>query len=262
MDFWNILFSIVLLSLAVSPLWFIVDAFSVGVSAALMALCLFLPFFLSEPFAICLAAGPVAIYFVTFGAINLARRPFLVSGGRDFAVLALAATGLVIVGPMQLFYPAVASLRFGANVWVLLVALYVMIVICLVLFLRPRLVIYNIAAEELRPVLADVASKLDPDARWAGDSLSLPTLGVQLHIDCVAKMRNASLVSSGPSQNHQGWRRLELALQAALANVEVPRNTRAVGLLSAAAIILLFLVLAVSSDPQSVAQAIVEMFWG
>jgi hypothetical protein len=176
-------------------------------------------------------------------------------------VLALAAAGLIIVGPMELFFPTVASLRFGANVWILLIALYVLVVICLILFFRPRLVIYNIAMEELRPILADLATKLDPDARWAGDSLSLPGLGVQLHLDSVAKMRNVSLVSSGPAQNHQGWRRLELALQAALAEVEVPRNVRAVSFLSAALIILLFLVLAVSGDPQSVAQSILDMFW-
>ncbi len=261
MDLWNILFSIVLLALALSPLAFIVDAFNLGVSAALAMLCLFLPIFLSEPFAICLAAGPVAIYLMLFGAVNLAKRPFVVSGSRDFAVLALAAAGLVVVGPMELFFPMVASLRFGANVWIMLLALYVLLVICLILFFRPRLVIYNIAMEELRPILADLTPRLDPDARWAGDSLSLPGLGVQLHLDCVAKMRNVSLVSSGPAQNHQGWRKLELALQAALAEVEVPRNVRAVGLVSAAAIILLFLVVAVSGDPQSVAQAILDMFW-
>lgn len=261
MDYWNFLFSIVLFALAVSPLCFMVDAFNFGISAALVCLCLFLPLLLDEPFAICLAVGPVAIYLMLFGAINLARRPFLVSGGRDFAAMALAATGLVIVGPMNLFYPASASLRFGANVWLLVIALYVLIVICLILFLRPRLVIYNISMEEIRPILAEEAAKLDPEARWAGDSLSLPTLGVQLHLDSVAKMRNVSLVSSGPSQNHQGWRRLELALQAALADVEVPRNVRGVSLVSAATIILLFLVHAVSSDPQSVGQSIVEMFW-
>ncbi len=261
MDFWSILFSIVLFALAVSPLWFMVDGFNFGVSAALVVLCLFLPLVLDEPFAICLAVGPVAIYLMLFGAINLARRPFLVSGGRDFAVLALAATGLVIVGPMNLFYPLTASMRFGANVWLMLISLYILIVICLILFMRPRLVIYNITMEELRPILAEEAAKLDPDARWAGDSLSLPNLGVQLHLDSVAKMRNVSLVSSGPSQDPQGWRRLELALQAALADLEVPRNVRAVSLLSAATIILFFLVLSVSSDPQSVGQSIVEMFW-
>jgi hypothetical protein len=262
MDFGNILFSIVLFALAVSPLWFTVDAFNLGVSAGLVALCLFLPLLLDQAFAICLAVGPVAIYLMLFGAINLARRPLVVSGGRDFAVLALAVAGLVIVGPMNLFYPLAASEKFGANVWLLLIGLYALIVICLILFFRPRLVIYNITMEEIRPILAEEAAKLDPEARWAGDSLSLPTLGVQLHLDSVAKMRNVSLISSGPAQNHQGWRRLELAMQAALADVEVPRNVRAVGLLSAAAIILLFLVFSVSSDPQSVGQSIVEMFWG
>lgn len=261
MDLWNILFSIALLALTLSPLWFLVDAFNLGISAALVVLCLVLPFFLAEPLAIFLAVGPVAIYLILLGAINLARRPFLVSGTRDFAVLALAAAGMFIVGPMELFFPTVASLRFGANVWILMIGLYVLMAVCLVLFFRPRLVIYNIAAEELRPILADLAAKLDAEARWAGDNLSLPALGVQLHLDCVTRMRNVSLVSSGPVQSHQGWRRLELALDAALAGVEVPRNVRAVGLISAALTILLFLVVAVSSDPQSVAQAIVEMFW-
>ena len=174
MDLWNILFSIALLALALSPLWFLVDAFNLGISAALVALCLVLPFFLAEPLAIFLAVGPVAIYLILLGAINLARRPFLVSGTRDFAVLALAAAGMFIVGPMELFFPTVASLRFGANVWILMIGLYVLMAVCLVLFFRPRLVIYNIAAEELRPILADLAAKLDAEARWAGDNLSLP----------------------------------------------------------------------------------------
>jgi Ca2+/Na+ antiporter len=185
----------------------------------------------------------------------------VVSAGRDFAVLALAVAGLVVVGPMDLFFPLTASIRFGPHVWILMIVLYVLLVVFLILFLRPRLVIYNISTDELRPILADLAGKLDPDTRWAGDSLWLPNLGVQLHVDSVAKMRNVALVSSGPGQNHQGWRRLELALQAALSQVEVPRNFRAVSLVSAALIILLFLVLAVSSDPQDVAQAIVNMFW-
>jgi hypothetical protein len=261
MDFWSIVLSVVVLSLSLSPLLFAVDAFNMVLSTALMALSLFLPLFLSEPFTICLALGPVAIYLLLFGTINLSRRPFVVSAARDFAVLALAVIGLVIVGPMDLFFPLTASIRFGPYVWILMIVLYVLLVVFLILFLRPRLVIYNISTDVLRPILADLAGKLDADARWAGDSLSLPNLDVQLHIDSVNKMRNVTLVSSGPIQNHQGWRRLELALQAALAHVEVQRNVRAVSLISAAAIILLFLVLSVSTDPQSVAQAIVNMFW-
>ena len=261
MDFWSIVLTTGLLALSFSPLLFAFDAFNLVLSAALVALSLFLPLFLSEPFRICLALGPVAVYLFVFGAINLARRPFVVSAARDFAVLALAVVGLMVVGPMELFFPLTASIRFGSSVWMLLIALYVLAVVFLILFLRPRLIIYNISTGELRPILADLAGKLDADARWAGDSLALPNLGVQLHVDSVARMRNVALVSSGPAQNHQGWRRLELGLQAALAHVEVPRNVRAVSLISAALIILLILVVAVSTDPQTVAQAIVEMFW-
>ena len=39
-------------------------------------------------------------------------------------------------------------------------------------------VIDNITADRLRSILAEVAPRLDPEARWAGDSLFLPGLGV------------------------------------------------------------------------------------
>ena len=51
------------------------------------------------------------------------------------------------------------------------------------LTLRPRLVVYNIFIDELRLVLADLVERLDPDGRWAGDSLVLPGLGVQVYLD-------------------------------------------------------------------------------
>jgi len=73
-------------------------------------------------------------------------------------------------------------------------------------------------------VLAEVAGALDENARWAGDSLHLPALGVQLHIESFALLRNVSLMSSGPHQDHLGWRRLELALAAAWADSRSPET--------------------------------------
>ena len=80
-------------------------------------------------------------------------------------------------------------------------------VLLVVLVARPRLVVYNISTEELHPVLAEAAARLDPDSRWAGNSLALPNLGVQLHLESFDMMRNVSLVSSGSRQNLDGWRR-------------------------------------------------------
>ncbi len=201
----------------------------------------------------------MAVYLLLLGAVNGAHRPLVVSGARDLAALALASSGLVIVGPMQLFFPLRASVNYGAMVWLFLIALYGLAVVMVLLMMRPRVVIYNIALPELRPVLADLAVELDSDARWAGDALALPRLGVQLHLDSVAALRNVSLVSSGPVQNHQGWRRLELALAARLASLETPRNPRAAFLLAAGALVAVVLVLAIARDPQAVAQSFYEM---
>jgi len=212
-----------------------------------------------DPFRLCLALGPVAIYLLLLGAINLSRRPFLVSGTRDTAALGLAVSGLILVGPMELFLPLPAALRFGSYVWVLLMALYGLVLVLVLLLSRPRLVIYNIASGELRPILADAVTRLDAEARWAGDSLWLPTLGVQLCLESLTALRNVALVSAGPHQNYLGWRRLELGLRAALDQYEVPRNWRATVLTATGLALLVFLLVTIASDPQAVAQVMFEM---
>ncbi len=215
-----------------------------------------------DPFRLCLCGGPVAVYLLLLGAINLSRRPFLVSGTRDAAALGLAVSGLVLVGPFELFFPNAAAIRFEPYswiVWILLVALYAMLLVLVLLLLRPRLIVYNIAIDELRPILADLVTRLDSEARWAGDSLVLPTMGVQLHLDGLATMRNVSLVANGPNQNQAGWKHLENALRDAIANFQVVRNPRALGLISAGLLIVVGLILAIARNPQEVAHALLDM---
>ncbi len=213
-----------------------------------------------DPFRLCLALGPVAVYVLLLGALNLSRRPFLVSGTRDAAALGLAVAGFVIVGPMELFFPDAAASVFQASyVWLLLLAFYGLCLILILLLLRPRLIVYNVSVDQLRPILADLVGELDSDARWAGDSLALPNLGVQLHIEGHSTMRNVSLVSVGPKQSHPGWRRLESALASVLEQVEVARNPRGVTLVGTAVLIGTTLVMAIARDPQAVARALFDM---
>ena len=82
-----------------------------------------------DPFRLCLALGPVAMYLLLLGAVNLSRRSLLVSGVRDAAALALAVSGLVVIGPMELFFPFESAVKLGSYVWLLLLALYVMCVV-------------------------------------------------------------------------------------------------------------------------------------
>ncbi len=212
-----------------------------------------------DAFRICLAFGPVAMYLLLLGAVNLARRPLLVSGVRDVATLALAVSGLVVIGPMELFFPFDAAVRLGSYVWVLLLALYALGVVLVLLMLRPRLVIYNMTIDTLRPILAELVARLDPDAHWAGDSLVLPGLGVQLYVDSFSALRSASLISAGGSQSQQGWRRLETVLGDALAREEVARNPRGVTLLGVGLLIIAAIVLAIAQNPQAVAQSVLDV---
>jgi hypothetical protein len=186
---------------------------------------------LIDPLRLAIAVVPVAAYVLLLGLVNLQRRPFLTSGGADLTALGIAFSGLVFVGPMELFRPEAATRSFGNYIWLFLLLFYWLWLLLAVLLSRPRLVIYNINAEELHPVLAEIAARLDSGARWAGNQLSLPRLGLQLHLDSLDMMRNVSLVSSGGRQNLDGWRRLASELGASLRSVKVRRNPRAVGFL-------------------------------
>lgn len=213
-----------------------------------------------DPFRICLALGPIAVYLLLLGGINLHRRPLVVSGARDMAALGLALSGAVIVGPLELFMPVAAAINFGSFVWVLLIALYSMALAALLLLQRPRIVIYNLTSGELRPVLAGLVRDLDPEARWAGDSLSLPGLGVQLFLEDVPAMRNVSLVATHGRQDYQGWSKLEISLGRAIEELAVPRNPRGLSLLVAGSLLVGLLVLLVSRNPDAVAQSLSQLF--
>jgi len=215
--------------------------------------------FLLDPFRFCLALGPVAIYLLLLGGINLSRRPFLVSGTRDSAALALALSGFAIIGPIELFFPEAAAIAFGPYVWVFLISLYALCLVLVLLLARPRLIVYNISVDELHSVLAELAVRLDHDAPWAGESLSLKNLGVQLHVHCVASMRNVSLVGTSLKQNYLGWRRLEESLREEFSRVEVARNPHSTSLIGAGLLLTGILVAAISRDPQSLFQSLFDI---
>jgi hypothetical protein len=216
-----------------------------------------------DPFRLCLALGPVAIYWLLLGAINMFRRPFLVSGGRDAAALGLAISGLLIVGPVELLFPVAAAVNFGTGtVWVCLIALYALCLVFTLLTLRPRLVVYNIPPDEFRPILADLAMELDSESRWAGDALLMPRLGVHLYLESAALMRNVSLKSAGPNQNHQGWWRLESVLETALGDVKVARNPCGLLIIAAGSLLSAALLAIVVYDPQGVTRSLAQLFGG
>jgi hypothetical protein len=212
-----------------------------------------------DPLHFCIAMGPLAVYLLLVGLINLSGRPFITSGARDTAALGVAISGFIVAGPMELFLPNAAATRFGAFVWLLLLAFYGLCLTLLVLLHRPRLIIYNVSADQLRPALAGVVAELDKEARWAGDCLVLPNLGVQLHVEPLAMLRNAQLVAAGPRQSFVGWRQLELALAKALRTSEWSPNPYGFVLIFAGLLIAGAITSWIALDRQGLAQSLAEM---
>jgi hypothetical protein len=211
-----------------------------------------------DVFHLCMGLGPVACYLVLLGAINLRNRPCVVSGGSDTTALGLAVSGMIFFGPLALLFPQSAANSLGAHghkfMWAMLATAYGLSFVLVLLYLRPRIVIYNITGEMLRPLLADVALRLDGGSRWAGDCLALPALGVQLHLENSPWMRNMSLVSAGPKQDFQGWLRLRKELTAALREKESPRNSWGLVLTCMGTILFVCLAWDIAREPQAFVQ--------
>lgn len=214
---------------------------------------------LMDSLHVAIALGPLATYLLVLGVINLSSRPLLTTGGRDAAALAIAIAGLVLAGPMELFLVEEAAVLYGGWVWAIMLAAYALLVVLVILLLRPRLVIYNITLEQLRPLLADVVARLDTNSRWAGESLVMPQLGVQLHVEAAPLLKNVQLVSSGPQQSLYGWRQLESELSAALRRTRTGPNPLGVSLLSFGVLMAVAITFVLARDPGSVLQALNEM---
>jgi hypothetical protein len=212
-----------------------------------------------DPFRLAVALVPLSAYLFFLALVNARRRPFLTSGGSDAAALGVALSGLVLVGPLELFRPEAATREFGNYIWLFLILFYWLWLLLAALIARPRLVIYNTNVEELHPVLAEAAARLDPEARWAGNHLTLPTVGVHLHLDSLDIMRNVSLVSSGGRQDIEGWRRLARELSRSLARVRVKGNPRAVGLLIVAIALLVVSITQMLKEPLATVQAMRQL---
>jgi hypothetical protein len=212
-----------------------------------------------DTFSACLAFGPLAIYLVLLGVINLSRRPLVLSGTRESLSIGLALMGLIIVGPMQLFMPQEAAVRFGEFVWVLLLGFYLLCLSLLIMLSRPRLIVYNIPPEDLRAALDAAARRIDPDTVWAGKALSLPLSRVHLHVESFPPLGNVALLATGDEQSLSGWKRLEQSLRETLRETAVPVQAHGFWMMLTGAMILAGLTFWVVDDPQTIAQGLERM---
>lgn len=210
-----------------------------------------------DPFYFCVALGPLCVYFLLIGRINLYRRSWVTTGTRDLMTLAIALTGFVVAGPLRLFMPEGLVGWMGAWSWLPLIALYGFCCLLAILLMRPRLVVYNARLDRLKPVLESVALTLDDRRQWAGNSLSLPSMGVELTIEPFDTLQNVQLVAvGGVPQNLVAWAALERELKHALATQPVEANPRGTSFLLLGLLTAAMIIYSLNREPAAVAQAL------
>ncbi len=181
---------------------------------------------------------PPAIYLLAMAWFHAGTRTRVVHGPLDKTLLGFALAGPLLIGPLK-FLPLGDALVF----WEMLGNEFgfgnysgVVIVLGMILFLllvaisrfaartREKIVLYNIDNGELGDVFGELAPKLDPNYRWAGNSLFLPTLQVQFTVERTPLFRVISLVATTRLQDPVAWDRVESELRAAVKERRVGPN--------------------------------------
>lgn len=162
-----------------------------------------------EPFPILLALLPLIGYLLVLAMIRLTGRALVTTGGRDIAALGMAVSGLIAIGPAELFFPNAAATFFGPLVWIALIVFYSLIVSLIALTSKPRLVIYGRTPDELYEPLIAAAKKIDPQAvAIDGLRVQLPAVGIHFRIDGFRDADHAQIVAFEPGVPLRIWNQL------------------------------------------------------
>ncbi|MCG8653106.1 MAG: hypothetical protein MI861_24920, partial [Pirellulales bacterium] len=181
-----------------------------------------------EPFTIILALLPLIGYLIVLGLIRVSGRALVTTGGRDIAALAIAISGLLAVGPAELFFPVPAATVFGPVVWVALATFYGLCVTLIVLTSTPRLVVYGRTPEELFEPLLHAVRQIDPAA--TGDlgalAIILPSLKINLRIDGQRGVDYAQVLAFEANVSVRFWSTLLRHLRATVQTTAPPMPRR------------------------------------
>lgn len=172
-----------------------------------------------EGFHLALAAGPLALYLILIGTIRLRPHPFVTTGAKDNATLAIGLLGLVMIGPMELFFPQQAAVAMGSWVWAVLILFYVLCCALWILTTRRRLIVYGLSESKLREALLQAAQELDIEATWVGDVLQLPKQGINLCLEMSGNRTVGQLAAAGDRQDWNAWFDLERRIVARVSNL-------------------------------------------
>ncbi len=206
-----------------------------------------------------LACVPLALAALFYGLMNLSRRPIVLWGSADTALLAVGLSGLVMVGPIELLAPTGAFLAYGPLTWAMLLTMYSLLVSLYCLVRPPRLILFNLTLEQAQVLVTQVLERLGAPANRAGNTLELPSLGVEFQVEGDNALRNVRLKGASVPQNPSGWQDFEQAVRQVAAETTVRPSPIAPVLLVAFGILLAIAGYAIRSNPDDLWQ--LAAFW-
>ena len=216
-----------------------------------------------EPFVLLVALLPLAAYLTLFGLMRLAGKPFVTTGGRDIFATAIAISGLVAVGPAELFFPTAAAAAFGLAIWPVLGFLYLLLITLVILSTRPRLIVYGRGPSSACNALWRAARSIDPQATCdeAAGQVKLPASGIHLRIDGYRGGDISEITAYEGAISPSFWHRLFTALRNELGQAEAtaPRRGGTMFLVGSAMLALISIQLFVAHE--QVVQGFREWLW-
>jgi hypothetical protein len=156
----------------------------------------------------------------------------------------MAISGLVAIGPVELFFPTAAAAVFGPAVWAALATFYALCTTLIALTTTPRLVVYGRTPEELFEPLLAAAREIDPQSVGDASSLQvrLPSAGLHVRLDGPRSFDHAQVLAFEPNVSPRVWSQLLVGLRKHLGLKATPLPRRGFAMLTVV-ILLGFLVL-------------------
>ncbi|WP_164103970.1 hypothetical protein [Candidatus Laterigemmans baculatus] len=207
--------------------------------------------FFFDPFATVIALLPLATYLLLLGGIRFRRRPLATTGVRDGAAVALAISGLMVVGPLHLFFPSTAAIQLGWWTWVLLVVLYLLCVSLLLFSFPQRIVIYGVRARDILEPLEAAARTVDPAAVSTVERMqvSLPERRVHLRVEPLGWTHAVAIEAFEKHLHPEFWNHLLRELRERTHAMQPPSHRSASGMVAAGSILMAIAVYQIVGQP-------------
>ena len=153
---------------------------------------------------------PLGLYLMIMGLLALRGRPTILTTGQESLLLGFALSGFVLIGPIELFFPTGAHAALGVWVWVLLIALYCLVVLLFALQRSPGWTIVGMDTNEFKTFFDSILQEGAVECHWMGNQLQIDKWDVRAIVEPSRGFPKTTCLSPcGRVRNVLGWYQIE-----------------------------------------------------